>query len=94
VEDAYTNGLSSHRLTREVQKLTPGARATLRVYSNGRFRDVVVTTGRASEVLRQAGRFNFRLGPGNFEWSGPGREMMLAPKAPIRMERLERTRRT
>src|SRR5688572_14364977 len=65
VDDSYTNGLSSHRLTREVQKLTPGARATLRVYSNGRFRDVVVTTGRASEVLRQAGRFNFRVGPGD-----------------------------
>jgi hypothetical protein len=93
VEDTYTNGLSSHRLTREVQKLTPGTRVNLRVYSNGRFRDVAVTTGRASEVLRQAGRFNFRLGPGNFEWDGPG-EMMLAPKVPIRIERLERTRRT
>jgi len=93
VEDTYTNGLSSHRLTREVQKLTPGTRVNLRVYSNGRFRDVAVTTGRASEVLRQAGRFNFRLGPGNFEWDGP-RSMMLAPKVPIRIERLERTRRT
>src|SRR5687768_4833703 len=31
VEDSYTNGLSSHRLTREVQKLTPGARATLQI---------------------------------------------------------------
>lgn len=80
VEDSYTNGLSSHRLTREVQKLTPGTRVTLRVYSNGRFRDVAVTTGRASEVLRQAGRFNLRMGPGNFEWHGPEGGMMLRPK--------------
>jgi len=94
VEDAYTNGLSSHRLTREVQKLTPGTRATLRVYSNGRFRDVVVTTGRASELLRQAGRMNFRVGPGNFEWRSRDGGMMSAPKMPIRIERVERERST
>jgi hypothetical protein len=73
-----------------VQKLSPGTRVNLRVYSNGRFRDVAVTTGRASEVLRQAGRFNFRMGPGNFEWRGPDGGMMMAPK----IERLERERRT
>lgn len=94
VEDSYTNGLSSHRLTREVQKLSPGTRVTLRVYSAGRFRDVVVTTGRASEVLRQAGRFNLRMGPGNFEWSGPDGAMMLAPRGPLRIQRIERERRT
>ena len=94
VEDEYTNGLSSHRLTREVQKLTPGTRATLRVYSQGRFRDVVVTTGRASEVLRQAGRFNLRMGPGNFELRGRDGGMMLAPKKPLRIERLEQERST
>ena len=88
VEDEYTNGLPAHRLSREVQKLTPGTRVTLRVYSAGRFRDVVVTTGRASEVLRHAGRFNFRqLGPGSgmefrgpggvFEFRGPGRRLEL-----------------
>lgn len=73
VEDAYTNGVPAHRLSREVQKLTPGARVTLRVYSAGRFRDVVVTAGRASEVLRHAGGFNFRrLGPGSgMEFRGP-----------------------
>ena len=88
VEDEYTNGVPAHRLSREVQKLTPGTRVTLRVYSAGRFRDVVVTTGRASEVLRHAGRFNFRrLGPGSgmefrgpggaFEFRGPGRRLEL-----------------
>ena len=35
VEDSYTNGLAAHRLTREVQKLTPGNRVNLRVYSAG-----------------------------------------------------------
>jgi hypothetical protein len=94
VEDSYTNGLSSHRLTREVQKLTSGTRVTLRVYSNGRFRDVAVTTGRASEVLRQAGRFNLRMGPGNFEWRGQDGPMMLAPQLPLRIERLDRPGRT
>ena len=86
VEDEYTNGIPAHRLSREVQKLTPGTRVTLRVYSAGRFRDVVVTTGRASEVLRSAGGFNFRrIGPGRgmefggpggvFEFRGPGRTL-------------------
>lgn len=86
VEDEYTNGIPAHRLSREVQKLTPGTRVTLRVYSAGRFRDVVVTTGRASEVRRNAGGFNFRrLGPGRtmefgepggvFEFRGPGRRL-------------------
>ncbi|MDQ3673536.1 MAG: PDZ domain-containing protein [Gemmatimonadota bacterium] len=63
VDDAYTNGIPAHRLSREVRKLTPGARVTLRVYSAGRFRDFVVTAGRASEVLRRAGGFNFRQLP-------------------------------
>ncbi|HEU4748320.1 MAG TPA: PDZ domain-containing protein, partial [Gemmatimonadaceae bacterium] len=80
VDDVYTNGLAAHRLTREVRKLTPGARVTLRVCSAGRFRDVVVTTGRASEVLRQAGGFNFRFGPGSgmeLRGFGPGSGMQL-----------------
>ena len=74
VDDDYTNGLAAHRLSREVQKLAPGARVTLRVYSGGRFRDVVVTAGRASEVLRHAGQFNFRrMLPGRgLELRGPG----------------------
>jgi len=88
VEDEYTNGVPAHRLSREVQKLTPGTRVTLRVYSAGRFRDVVVTTGRASEVLRQAGGFKFKRvipgkglelrGPGGvMEFRGPGRTLEL-----------------
>jgi len=63
VEDSYTNGLAAHRLTREVQKLTPGNRVTLRIYSGGRFRDVQVTAGKASEVMRFGGRFDYSRFP-------------------------------
>jgi hypothetical protein len=52
VEDGYVSGLPSHRLSREVGKLTPGSRVNLRVYSGGRVRDVQVTAGRASDVMR------------------------------------------
>lgn len=71
VEDEYTNGLSAHRLTREVQKLTPGSRVTLRVYSGGRFRDVQVTAGRASDFMHGPA-FRMRFGPGMMHFDGPG----------------------
>jgi hypothetical protein len=91
VEDSYVNGLAAHRLGREVQKLTPGTRVTLRVYSGGRFRDVQVTTGKASDLMHFGG-FNFRVpgpggmmefnGPGGMmEFNGPGgREMRIVPE--------------
>ena len=80
-DDPYTNGLAAHRLTREVQKLTPGARVNLRVYSGGRFRDVSVTTGRASDFPHEGGfriqfggpgMMEFNGGPGMFRMEGPG----------------------
>ena len=91
VDDSYTNGLAAHRLTREVQKLTPGNRVTLRVYSGGRFRDVQVTAGKASEVMRFGGRFNFRMpGPdGMMEFNGPGGAMMLGPETRMFREQIE-----
>ena len=97
VDDGYVNGLAAHRLGREVQKLTPGTRVTLRVYSGGRFRDVQVTTGKASDLMR-LGRFNFRVpGPGGMmEFNGPGAremriapEMMFGPDMPMMRERIE-----
>ncbi len=89
VDDEYTNGVPSHRLTREVQKLAPGARVTLRVFSGGRLRDVVVTAGRASDVFRQAGQFNFRMqGPAGMELRRPDGAMMFTPEMPLRIERL------
>ena len=91
VEDDYTNGLAAHRLSREVQKLAPGARVTLRVYSAGRFRDVQVTAGKASDVRRLGGRSNFIM-PGHdgmMEFNGPGGAMMFAPQLPMLRQRTE-----
>jgi hypothetical protein len=82
VDDSYSNEVASHRLTREVQKLTPGARVTLRVYSGGRFRDVQVVAGKASEVMRFSHRFKMEFpgGDGMMELDGPGG--MMGPDGP------------
>lgn len=55
VEDSYTAGLASHRLSREIEKLTPGAVVRLQVNSGGRTREVQVTTVRASEIHKMEG---------------------------------------
>ena len=92
VDDSYTNGLAAHRLSREVQKLAPGTRVTLRVYSGGRFRDVQVTAGKASDVMRLSGRFNYygMPGPGGMmKFDGPGGAMMFGPEMPMFRERIE-----
>lgn len=96
VDDSYVNGLAAHRLGREVQKLTPGNRVTLRVYSGGRFRDVQVTAGKASDLMRLS-HFNFKVpGPGGMmEFNGPGGpDMMFGPEVmgpgmPMMRERIE-----
>jgi hypothetical protein len=90
VDDSYTNEIASHRLTREVQKLTPGSRVNLRIYSGGRFRDVGVVAGKASDVMRLGNRFNIRVpGPeGMMRLDGPG-VMMLRPDMPLMRERLD-----
>jgi hypothetical protein len=74
IDDSYSNALASHRLTREVQKLAPGSRVTLRVYSGGRFRDVQVVAGKASDVLRSGNQFRFGFpgGDGMMEFDGSG----------------------
>ena len=92
VDDSYTNGLAAHRLSREVQKLTPGTRVTLRVYSGGRFRDVQVTAGKASDVMRLSGRFNYYGMPepgGMMKFEGPGGAMMFGPEMPMFRKRIE-----
>jgi hypothetical protein len=75
IEDGYANGLPSRRLQREVAKLTPGARANLRVWSGGRVRDVQVTVGRASDLMRNRTYIGFGDGPGGV-WTGFDREPM------------------
>jgi hypothetical protein len=87
VDDPYTNGLAAHRLTREVQKLTPGSRVTLRVYSGGRFRDVTVTAARASDFPHEGG-FRIQIGgPGMMEFNGgPGMLKMEGGPEMLKME--------
>jgi hypothetical protein len=78
VEDSYLNGLAAHRLTREVEKLAPGGRVTLRIYSGGRFRDVQVVAGKASDVMRLGDHFNMGL-PGFRGMQPAGPDMQWAP---------------
>jgi PDZ domain len=74
-DDYYSSAAGPRRLTREVQKLTPGTRVTLRVYSGGRFRDVQVTTGKASDLMRLR-TANGRFPGGGFEFFGPENVIM------------------
>jgi hypothetical protein len=79
IEDGYASGLPSHRLQREVAKLTPGSRVNLRVYSGGRVRDVQVTAGRASDFMRSRTFFGGDGGPGAFIF----RDGMEMPPMPL-----------
>jgi PDZ domain len=89
-DDSYTNGIAAHRLSREVQKLAPGSRVNLRVYSGGRFRDVQVTAGKASDLMRLGNRFNYMMPgmDGMMELNGP-EGMMFAPDMQRMREHLE-----
>jgi hypothetical protein len=91
IDDSYSNGLASHRLTREVQKLTPGSRVTLRVYSGGRFRDVQVVAGKATDVMRLGNHFKMGMpgGEGMMPFGGPEGMMFYAPDAQMMRERIE-----
>lgn len=89
VEDSYTAGLAAHRLTREMQKVAPGARVSLRVYSGGRFRDVQVTTVRSSELKGMRHEMGMMGFPGmpnvrimRQQLDGAGMNFMRAPAAP------------
>jgi len=92
--DEFDSGIGARRLSREVQKLTPGARVNLRVYSGGRFRDVQVTAGKASDLMRLR-TANFRSPGGGFEFYGPDRMigpeqmMMYQDFEPLMLERMQ-----
>ena len=85
-DDDFDSGIGARRLSREVQKLTPGTRVNLRVYSGGRFRDVQVTAGKASDLMRLR-TANFRFPGGGFEFYGPDR--MIGPEQMLMYEDLE-----
>jgi hypothetical protein len=85
VDDEFVGAIGARRLSREVQKLAPGARVTLRVYSGGRFRDVQVTAGRATDIMKLR-TASFRLPGGGFEFYGPE---MFGPEFPRMHEDFE-----
>ena len=91
LEDSYASGLAAHRLQREVAKLTPGSRVNLRVYSGGRVRDVQVTAGRASDLMRTRTFIGIGQGPGTFIY-GDGMTMppmpSMAPMPPMENMRI------
>lgn len=68
-EDAQAAMARYNRFMRELQKLAPGDKATLRVYSGGRYREVPVTTGSMTETMGGMLRFN----------GGDGMRMMSLP---------------
>lgn len=87
VEDHYTAGLASHRLTREIQKLTPGAAVSLRVYSGGRVRDVSVTTARAADLMKSEDHFGMSFPRMPSMPNMPNMRIFRDEAGPIRMLR-------
>lgn len=81
-EDAGDNFMANaraQRLMREISKLKPGSDVTLRVYSDGHFRDVHLKVARAGDLPRNRGMM-FIDGPG----LGPMPPMpAMAPMAPM-----------
>ncbi len=83
-EDAGDRQLSSskvQRLHREISQLKPGENVTLRVYSNGQFRDVTMRVAKASEVPKSSrGGFTIFGGEGfNFAPMPPMPAMPAMP---------------
>lgn len=72
--DPYLSGAKAQRLQRELVQLKPGTDATLRVYSNGQYRDVRVKVARAGDLPRR--------GRGFFGGMGMGAPMPPMPPMP------------
>lgn len=62
VEDPPAASARADRFVREVQKVAPGQAVTLRVFGNGRYREVAVTAVRASELPSTGFGVNFEDG--------------------------------
>ena len=59
LEEASVASARVDRFVREVQKSAPGKTLALRVYGNGRYRDVTVTAAKASDMPSEAPRMLF-----------------------------------
>lgn len=81
-EDAGDRSMSSikaQRLQREISALTPGENVTLKVYSNGQFRDVTMKVAKASELPRsRSGYTYYNTGDGFFSGVMPALPPMPA----------------
>ncbi len=59
VEDGRSRAARVERFVREVQKVAPGGTVTLRVYGNGRYREVPVKAVKEAELPGSGMRFEF-----------------------------------
>lgn len=79
VEDRLVGRAKAERLERELRGVEPGDDVTLRVYENGRYRDVRIRAEPASEVYGEGFQW---WGPGaGGVRLGPGATMVLPPSA-------------
>jgi serine protease Do len=76
--DRYLGSTKASRLQREISQLKVGDNVTLRVYSNGQFRDVTLKVARAGDLPRNSGGVTIFGGDGFF----PGMTMPAMPSMP------------
>jgi hypothetical protein len=90
VEDGMAGGARASRFTRELRKAKPGDDVRLRVWTEGRYRDVSVKVGRAADVFRdrQDGFLRLDGEDGAFMMPMPPRAPLApgAPRGPGRVE--------
>ena len=79
VEDDMAGSARASRFTRELRKAKPGDDVRLRVWTEGRYRDVTVRVGRASDVFPDQRDGMFRMGGEDGAFVLP----MLPSRAPL-----------
>ena len=92
IEDDMAGSARASRFTRELRKARPGDDVRLRVWTEGRYRDVTVRVGRASDVFPDQRDGMFRMGgeDGTFMMPMLPSRAPLAPGAPPRPLRAPR----
>ena len=78
VDDDLAGGARASRFTRELHKAKPGDDVRLRVWTEGRYRDLTVKVGRASDVFRDQQNGMLRLDGADGAFMMP-----LPPRAPL-----------
>ena len=71
IGDDFMTNARVRRLTREIEKLEPGANAELRVYANGQYRNVTVKVVRRSDLKRDGSVSIFHSGGGGAVFTPP-----------------------